>query len=190
MSKDFLALLKEKGAYLEGHFKLSSGLHSGAYVQCARVLQYPDVAYDLGAYLGEQFKGNRIDVVLSPALGGILIGHEVARELGCRCVFGERENDSMKLRRGFEIYEGEHCLIVEDVITTGKATREMWDIVVNNKGTVAGVGCIVNRSEGFSVSVPLFHIVRLKIENYQPEQCPMCQKNEPITSPGSRWGKK
>ena len=189
MEKDYLKLLKKYEAYLEGHFQLSSGLHSGAYVQCAKVLQYPAAAQELGEYLAQNFAQNQIDLVISPALGGIIIGHEVARSLGCKCIFAERENDVMKLRRGFDINKGEHCLIIEDVITTGKATKEMWNIVDENKGKIEGVGCIVNRSEGFPVPVPFYHIVKLQIQNYKSEECPMCKKNIPLYVPGSRWSK-
>lgn len=185
--EDRVGLLKGYGAYIEGHFKLSSGLHSGAYVQCAKVLQYPRVAGEIGEYLAESFRGMHVDVVMSPAIGGILIGHEVARALGCRCIFGERENDVMKLRRGFEIREGEICVIIEDVITTGRATREMWGLAEANGGIVKGVGCIVDRSEGLELPVEIKHYIRLGIPNYQPKKCPMCKRGEPIESPGSRW---
>ncbi len=117
MIDDRIILLKDKGAYLEGHFKLSSGLHSGGYIQCARILQYPKIAGEIGRYLANYFRDMKVDVVISPAIGGIIIGHEVAKALDCRCIFGERENDVMKLRRGFDISKGEICVIIEDVIT-------------------------------------------------------------------------
>lgn len=188
--EDRVWLLKKYGAYIEGHFKLSSGLHSGAYVQCAKVLQYPEVASEIGDYLAESFKEMNVDVVISPAIGGILIGYEVARALKCRCIFGERENDIMKLRRGFEIREGEKCIIIEDVITTGKATKEMWEITEANGGIIKGVGCIVDRSKCLELPIRIKHYIRLEIPNYQPEECPMCKRGEPIESPGSRWVKK
>jgi orotate phosphoribosyltransferase len=190
MMEERLELLRRYGAYLEGHFKLSSGLHSGAYIQCAQILQYPKVAAEIGEYLASEFKQMQVDLVISPAIGGIIIGHEVARALDCRCVFGEREDDVMKLRRGFEVKEGEKCIIIEDVITTGKATKEIWNLVENGGGIVKGVGCIVNRSQGLNLALPIIHYVKLEIANYKPEDCPMCKRGDPIVSPGSRWIKK
>lgn len=187
MKEYFLNLLKDKGAYLEGHFKLSSGLHSSAYIQCAKILQYPPIAKEMAEYLYDLLPEKELDFVISPALGGIIIGHEVAKKYGCRFIFAEREKEEFKLRRGFYIEEGEKALIIEDVITTGKATKEIWQIIESYKGIVKGIGCIVNRSKNFKVSVPFKSIISLEIENYLPEDCPLCKEGKPIYAPGSRY---
>jgi len=183
----FLQILRKYGAYLEGHFKLSSGLHSYAYIQCAKVLQYPWIAKEMGEFLYEMLQPEKIDFVISPALGGIIIGHEVAAKCGCRFIFAERENDEFKLRRGFQIKEGEKGIIIEDVITTGKATKEIWQIVELAQGVVKGIGCIINRSKNFNVSIPFKSIMELEIENYEPEVCRLCKEGVPLQTPGSRY---
>lgn len=182
-----LDILTEAGALLEGHFLLSSGLHSNKYVQCARVLQFPDIAADLAAKLGDHLfaanPGLNADVVISPAIGGIIIGQEMARVLKCRAIFTEREENAMRLRRGFEIKPGEKCLVVEDVITTGGSTREVMEVVKAHRGETAGVACIIDRSplENFCVS-----LVKLKIETFKPAECPLCKVNVPLVKPGSK----
>ncbi|MDD5067410.1 MAG: orotate phosphoribosyltransferase [bacterium] len=182
-----LDILTEAGAILEGHFLLSSGLHSNKYVQCARVLQYPDMAEDLARKLGDHlFSRNadmNVDVVVSPAIGGIVIGQEMARVLKCRAIFTERENNVMRLRRGFEIKPGEKCLVVEDVITTGGSTKEVMEAVREHKGELVGTACIIDRSklEDFCVS-----LVKLKIDTFQAHECPLCKVNIPLVKPGSK----
>ncbi|MBI5573182.1 MAG: orotate phosphoribosyltransferase [Elusimicrobia bacterium] len=164
---DLLKLLKQKKALLEGHFLLSSGLHSDKYIQCAKVLQYPKIAEQLAKLLVTKLSTD-CDVVVSPAIGGIVIGQEVARQLNCRAIFCERENGVMKFRRGFEIKKNEKCLIVEDVITTGGSTKEVIDIVKSCGGKVVGIASIIDRSElkNFSVS-----LLKLKIKTYNTKQC-------------------
>ena len=188
-------ILKEKDALLEGHFILSSGLHSNKYVQCAKVLQYPKIAEQLAKLLAIKLftlhaefipiKSGRftVDVVVSPAIGGLVIGQEVARQLKCRAIFCERENGAMTLRRGFEIKKNEKCLVVEDVITTGGSTKEVIEVVKSYGGKVTGIASIIDRSnlESFCVS-----LLKLKIETYKPENCLLCKKGLPLVKPGSK----
>ncbi len=175
-------ILKEKDALIEGHFVLSSGLHSDRYVQCAKVLQYPEIAEQFSKVLVKKIAA-RCDLVISPAMGGIIIGYEIARQLKVRAIFCERENGVMNLRRGFEIKKGERCLIVEDVITTGGSTKEVIEVVKSYGGKVVGIASIINRSElkNFSIS-----LLKLKIKTYKPENCPLCKKKIPLVKPGSR----
>jgi len=187
---DILKLLKERGALLEGHFLLSSGLHSDKYVQCATVLQYPDVAERLAGFLIKKISStyqpvnlSTISCVVSPAIGGVIIGHEVARQLGCRFIFLERENGKMVLRRGFEIKKKERCLVVEDVITTGGSTREVMMAVRKSGGKVAGVCAIIDRLglKNFANS-----LLRMEFKTYRAPDCPLCRKKMPIVKPGSK----
>jgi len=183
---DFLKVFKEKKALLEGHFLLTSGLHSDRYMQCAKVLQYPEIAEEIAKALADKIKTKQIDVVVSPAIGGIVIGQELARQLGCRAIFCERENGVMTLRRGFEIQKDENCLVVEDVITTGGSTNEVIKVVEGFGGKVAGKACVVDRSAmaDFSTSV-----LKVDIKTYQPENCPLCKTGLPLVQPGSRGNK-
>ena len=192
MELDITKILKKTGALLEGHFELSSGLHSAAYVQCAQVLQHPELAEKLGRLLAEQFRDKRIEVVVSPALGGVVIGHEVARVLGTRAVFAERESlqngsRKMTLRRGFRIDRGEKVLVVEDVVTTGGSTKEIMDIVREAGGDIVGVGSLIDRSLGKAdFGVYANTLLSLDIETYCPENCPLCRQGIPLVKPGSR----
>ena len=182
-----LQLLRVTGALLEGHFILTSGLHSGGYVQCAKVLQYPQHAETLGRWIAERFHGMTVEVVLSPAIGGIVIGQEVARALGVRAIFGERESGVMTLRRGFEVAPGERVLVVEDVTTTGGSVREVMQVAQEHQGQVVGVGAILNRSPGqIDLGVPLHTLALLQIQNYQPDVCPLCRQGSQAVKPGSR----
>ena len=182
-----LQLLRDTGALLEGHFVLSSGLHSQQYIQCARVLQYPQHAETLGRCLAAQCRELSVDVVVSPALGGILIGHEVARALGVRALFGEREGEVMTLRRGLELHPGERVLVIEDVITTGGSVREIMLLVADHQGTVVGVGAIVDRSGGqCRFAVPFHTLATLYVPTYPPATCPLCQQGSQPVKPGSR----
>jgi orotate phosphoribosyltransferase len=181
------ARLKELGAVLEGHFQLSSGLHSDRYFQCARVLQYPGLAKELGHLLAEQFNELEIDFVLSPAVGGVLIGHEVARALGRRHLFAERRDGKLTIRRGFEIRKGERALIVDDVLTRGTSFHELTELVAKHEGETAGLGVIVDRREkGVEISVPVASLLSVEVETHPPDQCPLCQAGEALDSPGSR----
>ena len=175
------------GALLEGHFQLSSGLHSTVYLQCALVLQFPERAEAFGRALAEKFQGQEIQLVASPAIGGIVIGHEVARALGARFVWTEREAGQMTLRRGFTIAPGEKTLIVEDVITTGGSTCETIEAVRRAGADVVGAASIIDRSGGTAdVGVPLTSLASLRVLSVESSACDACKVGEPVTKPGSR----
>jgi len=185
-NEEILKLFRESQALLEGHFQLTSGLHSPNYFQCAKVLQYPDKAERLCAEIAAHVGETKIDAVIAPALGGIVVGQEVARQLKVRSMFTERSNGVMQLRRGFAIARGEKILVCEDVITTGGSVREVLGIVVAAGGDVAGVASIVDRSGG-TVKLPdFFPILRLEVVAYQPDECPLCRQGIPVEKPGSR----
>jgi orotate phosphoribosyltransferase len=187
-----LDLFEQTGAWLQGHFRLSSGLHSSGYLQSALVLQYPAHAELLGRKLAEALSGltsgSEIRSVISPALGGLIIGHEVARAIGVRFLFTERDPDrKMSLRRGFTIAPGEKLIVIEDVITTGGSTREVIDVVRALGGVPVAAGSIIDRSGGSAeLGIPRVALETLTVPVYEPEQCPMCLKGEPVTKPGSR----
>ena len=184
---DALTLFKESGALLEGHFRLSSGLHSSGYLQSALVLQYPDRAEALGRALAERLAGLDATVVLSPALGGLVIGHEVARALGVRAVFCERKDGAMTLRRGFSLDGDDVVVVVEDVVTTGGSTRETIAVARAAGATVGGAGAIVDRSGGTSsLDVPFESLVQVTVATHEAQACPMCRAGVPVTKPGSR----
>ena len=185
--EDVVQEFKDKGALLEGHFQLSSGLHSTVYLQCALVLQYPEIAERFGQAIGRHFEGQNIQLVASPAIGGIIIGHEVARALGARFLWTERENGAMRLRRGFTVSNGEKTLVVEDVITTGGSTRDVVEILQARGVKVVAAGSIIDRSGGQAdVTVPRTALATLQVAAHYPEQCPMCQLGIPAIKPGSR----
>ena len=175
------------GALLEGHFQLTSGLHSTVYLQCALVLQFPERAEAFGRALADVFQGQGIQLVASPAIGGIVIGHEVARALGARFVWTERDAGQMTLRRGFTIAPGEKTLIVEDVITTGGSTRETIDAVRKAGAKVVGAASIIDRSGGSAdVGVPLSSLASLRVLSVESSVCDACKLGEPVVKPGSR----
>ena len=180
-------VFKESKALLEGHFVLTSGLHSAQYFQCAKVLQYPRYLHLLAGEIGKHFEYSEVELVISPAVGGIVVGTEVGRVLGVRTIFAERESGKMSLRRGFEIHKGERVLVVEDVITTGGSVQEIIEIVKLNEAVLVGVGCIVDRSNGKAhFDTKYFSAMEMEIVTYQPDHCPLCSTNVPITKPGSR----
>lgn len=184
-----LDLFRRSGALLEGHFRLSSGLHSSGYLQCALVLQHPAHAAALGAALAERARGVRATTVLSPALGGLIIGHEVARALGARAIFVEREDGVFTLRRGFTLSESERVLVVEDVVTTGGSTRETMQAARAAGAQVVGAASIVDRSGGTgraALDVPLFSLFEISLPTYDPGTCPLCVRGIPVAKPGSR----
>ena len=184
---DFLDLFRESGALLEGHFRLSSGLHSGRYLQSALVLQHPEHAAALGEGIAARTRHLGPTVVLSPALGGIVIGQEVGRALGVRAIFAERQDGKLALRRGFSLSRADRVLVVEDVITTGLSTRETVDVATAAGASVAGAAAIVDRGDNdATLGLPLFALVKLDVPAYQPESCPLCAKGEPVVKPGSR----
>ncbi len=183
---DTLQLFRESGALLEGHFKLSSGLHSTGYLQCALVLQDPGRAERLGNALGELLKGYGANVVLSPALGGLIIGHEVARALGVRAIFAERVEKTLTLRRGFSLSSTDRVVVIEDVVTTGLSTRETIDVATAAGATVVAAGSIIDRSGKQDLGVPYHALTTLVLPTYQPEACPLCAAGNPVVKPGSR----
>ncbi len=183
----FEDLLRRTKAVLEGHFVLSSGLHSSHYIQCARTLQHPKHAEALGGCLADRFQDYAVDAVISPALGGLIIGHETGRALGARAIFGERDNGAMTLRRGFGLQPGERVVIIEDVITTGGSVRGLIRLVEDLEGIVVGVGAILDRSGGqVDLGVPLNALLTMQVPTYQPEACPLCQQGSSPVKPGSR----
>jgi len=186
-SEEVLDIYKKTGALLTGHFLLSSGLHSEQYLQSALVLQQPDIATKLCAALADNFKNSRIEVVIAPALGGVFVSHETARALGVRALFAERVNGELTLRRGFMIKPAERALIVEDVITTGKSTKETIEVVKKAGGVVIAAGSLVDRSGGKAdIGVPYRSLVTLMVPAYAAEECPMCKAGSKPIKPGSR----
>lgn len=174
-------------ALLQGHFLLTSGRHSNQYFQCAKVLQYLNYTELICSKITEFFKNYEIDTVIAPAIGGIVVGQEVARQLGKRSIFAEREDKALSLRRGFSLKPGEKVLVCEDVVTTGGSVFEVIDIVRQNNAEVVGVGMIVDRSNGKVLfGVPQVSTLKLEVISYIPEECPFCKQNIPLVKPGSR----
>jgi orotate phosphoribosyltransferase len=188
MSDTILDLFRRVGALLEGHFRLTSGLHSPGYLQCALVLQHPAEAEACGRAIAERVRGLGAAVVLSPALGGIVIGHEVARALGVRAIFAERQDGALTLRRGFSIAPGEKVLVVEDVVTTGGSTRETIDVARAAGAVVVGAASIIDRSgqAGASLDVPYVALATVSLPTYQADACPLCAAGSTPVKPGSR----
>jgi orotate phosphoribosyltransferase len=185
--RETLERYEKRGALLRGHFRLTSGLHSDLYLQSALVLQHPEDAGVLGEGLAARFRDTRVQVVLAPAIGGILVAHEVARALGVRALFTERESGVMQLRRGFTLSPGERCLVVEDVITTGGSTREVVQCVETHGGTVVGVGSLIDRSGGTAAfTVKRVALATVTAATYPPDACPLCRTGSPAIKPGSR----
>ena len=181
-------LMVKAGALLRGHFRLTSGLHSDEYCQCAKVLEHPDVAEELGQMLAARFADYAVDVVVSPAIGGIVIGHEVARALGVRSLFAERKEGEMALRRGFSVSPGERVLIIEDVVTTGGSVKEVAEAVAGDGAEIVGFGFIMDRSlRPLDLPAPTKALLAgRKMETYEPDTCPLCEAGVPIERPGSR----
>lgn len=186
-SESLLSIFQQTSALLEGHFLLTSGLHSPRYLQCALVLQHPTHAEWIGKQIAEHFKGEQIDAVVAPAIGGIIVAHETARALGVKALFTERDNGVMTLRRGFKLEGGERILVVEDVVTTGGSTRETIEAVERAGGKVIGAGSVVDRSGGnVDVGVPRVALLTLEVPTYQPDNCPLCAQGTAAIKPGSR----
>jgi len=182
-----LDLFRQSGALLEGHFRLTSGLHSGGYLQCALVLQHPLHAEALGRALGAKVAGLNATVVLSPALGGLIIGHEVGRALGVRAIFAERQDGALTLRRGFVLSPADRVVVIEDVVTTGGSTRETMEVARRAGATVVAAGAIVDRSGGAStLDAPFYSLASLSLPAYEAERCPFCAQGIAVTKPGSR----
>ena len=188
---DILAMFRETEALLDGHFQLTSGLHSPQYFQCAKVLQHPRHLTTLAGLIADRYRSADVDVVVSPALGGIVLGTEVGRLLDKRTIFAERKEGKMQIRRGFQVGPGEKVLVVEDVVTTGGSVREVIDCVVQQHGSVSGVGFIVDRSNGRTTfGVPQYSAVAMDVVTYDPADCPLCATGSAPVKPGSRGGKR
>lgn len=185
-SDEVLDLFRAEGALLEGHFRLSSGLHSPGYLQCALVLQHPALASRLGAAIGAAAAPFGANAVLSPALGGIVIGHEVGRALGVRALFAERQDGGLRLRRGFALASTDRVLVVEDVVTTGGSTRETMEVARAAGAAVVGAASIINRGGAFDLGVPYVALATIALPTYEPDRCPLCASGSAAVKPGSR----
>jgi len=184
---EIIDVFKDTGALLDGHFILTSGRHSSSYFQCARVLQHPQYLTHFAEMIAEHFNKEKIDAVISPAIGGVVLGTEVGRIFKARTIFAERKDGDMCIRRGFKIEPGENILIVEDVITTGGSVREVMDQVINHKGIISGVGVMVDRSNGSVVLHPnQFSIIAMEARSYGPDEVPESLSAIPVQKPGSR----
>jgi orotate phosphoribosyltransferase len=189
-----LQSLREVGAISNGHFILSSGRHSDVYAEKFRALEHPGLALSLGASLADRFAGQHIDVVLSPAVGAIVLGFATAlavsgnrnqdRDGEARFIFAERDAGAMRLRRGFEVVPGERVLVIEDVVTTGTSLREVLALV--DSDALVGVGCLLDRSSGLDLGLPLTSLARLQAPTWDPAECPLCAKGQAAVAPGSR----
>lgn len=186
-NKDLLKIFQDTKALLHGHFLLTSGRHSNQYFQCAKVLQYPEYTTKICKVIADYFKDYEIDTVISPAIGGIVVGQEVARLLNKKFIFAEREKNDLNLRRGFELNPNEKVLVCEDVVTTGGSVFEVMNIVKRNNATVVGVGMIVDRSNGIvDFEVPQISTLQMEVVSYLSEDCPMCKQGTTPIKPGSR----
>jgi orotate phosphoribosyltransferase len=184
---EVLRIFKDTGALLEGHFILTSGMHSAKYFQCAQVFQYPWHAEALCREIATHFKDDKIDTVVSPAVGGIVFGQEVARLLKVRSIFAERVEGRMTLRRGFEVHAGERVLLAEDVTTTGGSVKEVMETVKSQDAEVVAVTAVVDRSAGKAeFGIPYFSLFQMEVKNYDPSECPMCASGSEAVKPGSR----
>jgi orotate phosphoribosyltransferase len=184
---EILNIFKKTEALLTGHFLLTSGRHSDRYFQCAKVLQYPEYTEKLCKMIADKFKGVEIDTVIAPAIGGLVVGQEVARQLNKRFIFAEREDKKLSLRRGFSLEENEKVLVCEDVVTTGGSVFEVIDIVKNSNAEVVGVGFIVDRSNGkVNFKYPQFSTLKMEVVSYMPNECPLCREDIELVKPGSR----
>ena len=186
-----LDIFTSSGALLRGHFIFTSGRHSDVYMQCAQVLRYPEHTEKLAKHLASHFRSDAIDIVIGPALGGIVVAYEVARQLGAVALFTEREDDRMVLRRSFSITPGQRVLVVEDVITTGGSVREVMEVVREHHGHVAGVGVLIDRSNGaIDFGIKQTAVLSMEIPSWEADACPLCREGKlPAVKPGSRPGR-
>ena len=189
-NEELMQILTETGAYQSGHFKLSSGLYSGNYIQCSQLLKFPRIAEKVCAEIGELFKDENIEMVVGPAIGGILVAYEVGRALNVPAIFAERENGVMTLRRGFHVEPGTRCLVTEDVLTTGGSAQEVVELLQSKGAEVVAATSIIDRTPGNTIKlkVPFKSLIQLSFPTHNPEECPMCKEGMPIQKPGSRPG--
>jgi orotate phosphoribosyltransferase len=181
---------KTTGALLDGHFRLTSGRHSNAYFQCAKVLQHPEHLTAVCNKIAEHFTGKGVETVISPAIGGIVVGTEVGRQLGVKTIFAERKEGVMTIRRGFTLEPGERVLVIEDVITTGGSVAEVIELIKSSGATLVGVGSVVDRSNGrVKLADDQFSVLSMEVISYIPKECPLCRQGVPIDAPGSRANK-
>lgn len=187
MENKVIEILKKSDALLEGHFLLSSGKHSNRYVQCAKIMRYPKYAEEVLKVVVDKVKDLDIDLIVGPAMGGIVVAYEVGRQLDKETIFTERKDGEMELRRGFEVEEGAKILITEDVVTTGKSTLEVKKLLESFGGNVIGVACIADRRpENIDLDMPVYSAIKLDIQTYESDNCPLCNENIPVQKPGSR----
>jgi len=184
---EVMRLFRDCGAWMEGHFQLSSGLHSHEYLQCATILQHPPLAARLCQSLAERFVSDDVTCVTAPALGGIVVGYETARHLGARSVFAERVDGRLQFRRAFQVVSKDRVLVVEDVVTTGGSVEELISLVRDRGATVVGVGALVDRSGGWAAFEVKYHaLLSLHLKTFSSSECPLCKEGVPLTKPGSR----
>ncbi len=190
--RELWELFESTGAVLRGHFLLSSGLHSPVYIQCAKLLQHPELAERVCRALAAKARAlGPVQAVVGPALGGIMVAYELARALGVRGMFAEREGGRMSLRRGFEVSPGERVLIAEDVVTTGRSSLEVAEVVRAAGGEPVGIACLVDRRpDTAELTLPVVSLLRIELETFPPEECPLCREGIPLVKPGSRPGPK
>lgn len=186
-TEEALEIFRRTGVMQEGHFRLTSGRHSNRYMQCARLFEYPAESAQISAAIAAFFKQDKIDFVIGPALGGVIMAYEVARALGVRNIFAERENGAMTLRRGFSVQSGDRALVVEDVVTTGGSVKEVIDLMQAKGVEIVGVGAVLDRSNGsVQFGVPFKPLVTMEVLSWTAEECPLCQQGLPVVKPGSR----
>lgn len=188
MENRVLELLEESKALLTGHFLLSSGKHSDKYIQCAKLIQYPEKTEEVCKIIKEKIDadGIKVDLVVGPAMGGIIIAYELGRALGVPAIFTERQDDVMTLRRGFEIPEGANVLVVEDVVTTGKSSFETIKVIEDHGANCLGIACLADRTSGRDIGTKLYPAISLEINIYDEEECPFCKEELELVKPGSR----
>lgn len=185
--EEILDILIDLKVLNKGHFLLTSGRHSDTYLQCAKIFQYPKYSEKFSKEIADQFRDFKIDVVIGPAIGGIIFAYEIARQLGAKALFAERENGIMKLRRGLEINSGDNVIVAEDVVTTGGSVKEVIELVKALNGNIVGVASVVDRSNGnVDFGVTFKSVVTLSVESYESEKCPLCKEGIPVVKPGSR----
>lgn len=186
--KNILEMLKKIGVLMEGHFILTSGRHSSQYLQCARIFQYPSYGEQIASILAQAFSEDDIDIVIGPAIGGIILSYEVAKALKVQALFAERENGIMTLRRGFKIPQGSNVLVVEDVVTTGGSVKEVIELVNKAGSNVVGVGAIVDRSNGkLDFGCKFNAVISMDVPSFDKDDCPLCKQGLPAIKPGSKY---